>query len=423
VSSCLVAGSLAWTLVTPPPLCAQAQQQPAGQVAPVPAAVELDTQQKANQRLTEIARTARTPLHDYIVGRGDLVSVEVFDVPELTRDVRVSQTGTIGIPLVPVRLYVLGLTEMQVQQKISEILEANGLVSRPQVMVSVKEKRSKPIAVVGAVAHPMVYQADHPVTLIEVLAEAGGIANDAGDTVIITRPDVSDTNTSSAEPPEIGSEDPVPAGNPASEGTAVNTATSPSAQPKLAASPNSTPDQSQASQNTNSAQQPTSAATPPIVGAPDTNPLPTTITVNLSELLERGDTQNNIPLQAGDVVTVPHAGIVYALGAVSRPGGFVATNDRAQLSALKVLALAGGTTAVAKKDHAVIIRKDAAGKQLEIPVDLSKIVKRESEDVRLLPSDILYVPTSGAKATLIRAAEIAAIVGTAVLIYRVGQHN
>ena len=42
--------------------------------------------------------------------------------------------------------------------------------------------------------------------------------------------------------------------------------------------------------------------------------------MNLSELLERGDVQNNIALQGGDIVTVPHAGIVYALGAVLRPG-------------------------------------------------------------------------------------------------------
>lgn len=420
-----MAGSLALTPAVPLPLCAQTQQQPAGQVAPVPADVELDTQQKANQRLSEIARTARAPAHDYIVGRGDLVSVEVFDVPELTRDVRVSQTGTIGIPLIPVRLYVVGLTEMQVQQKISEILEANGLVSHPQVMVSVKEKRSKPIAVVGAVAHPMVYQADRPVTLIEVLAEAGGIANDAGDTVIITRPDVSGANAPSVEPPEIDSEEPIPATNPALGETAVQTGDTQSAQTSTPAvtAKSSTPGPGHALPAASSAPQQASAASPPVVGAPDTAPLPATITVNLSELLERGDTQNNIPLQAGDVVTVPHAGIVYALGAVVRPGGFVATNDRAQLSALKVLALAGGTTAVAKKDHAVIIRKDAAGKQLEIPVNLSKIVKRETEDVRLMPSDILYVPPSGAKATLIRAGEIAAIVGTAILVYRVGQRN
>ena len=55
-------------------------------------------------------------------------------------------------------------------------------------------------------------------------------------------------------------------------------------------------------------------------------------------------------------------------------------------------------------------------------MDLAKIVKRESEDVRLLPSDILYVPPSAGKAVLIRAAEIAAAVGTATAIYRIGNH-
>ncbi|HXT25453.1 MAG TPA: polysaccharide biosynthesis/export family protein [Candidatus Eisenbacteria bacterium] len=413
---CLMVGGLAWTLAQAPPICAQAQVQPQ-----IPAGPELETQQKTNQRILELSRSTHTPPHDYVVGRGDLVVVEVFDVPELTREVRVSQSGTIGIPLVPVRLYVVGLTEMQVQQKIAEVLEANGLVSHAQVLVSVKEKKSKPIAIVGAVAHPMVYQADRPVSLIEVLAEAGGISNDAGDTVIITRPEPVGSGVSpSAEPPEISSEDLAPAANPSSPPPAA----APRDQQKDSAGSSESANANQAAPvgNAKGQQEVPSAAVPPPVSASDATPLPTTITVNLAELLERGDLQNNIPLQAGDVVTVPHAGIVYALGAVARPGGFVATNDRAQLSTLKILALAGGTTAVAKRDQAVIIRKDSTGKQHEIPVDLAKIVKRESEDVQLKPSDILYVPPSAGKAVLIRAAEIAAVVGTAVAIYRIGNH-
>jgi len=415
-----VATVLAGALTAPPHGYAQNPQPSTGEVAPVPADVTLTTQQEANQRLVQLARTARAPFHDYVVGRGDTIAIEVFDVPELTRDVRVSQSGTIGIPLIPVRIHVAGLTELQVQRKVSEILEANGLVSHPQVLVSVKEKRSKPIAVVGAVSRPMVYQADHPVTLVEVLAEAGGIANDAGDRVIITRPDASQAILPDTEPPEIGPEDPIPATNPSSDEKAAapgSQETAPAAEPAPSAA-DSLPGQAPA----NPAQPSTGTATPPAIGAAEAAPPPTTITVNLSELLERGEIQNNIPLQAGDVVTVPHAGIVYALGAVARPGGFLATNDRAQLSTLKVLALAGGTTRVAQKDRAVIIRKDAAGKQTEIPVDLGKIVKRETEDVRLIPSDILYVPPSGTRAALIRVSEIALAATTAILIYRVAQY-
>ena len=387
---------------------------------PLSAQAPLETQQQTNDRIKWMSSNSVSPPHDYTVGRGDLIGVEVFDVPELSRELRVSQSGTIGMPLVPVRLYVSGLTEIQVQQKIAEVLEANGLVSHPQVMVSVREKRSKPITVVGAVAHPMVYQADRPVTLVQVLAEAGGISADAGDMVIITRVGAQEEKSGN-EPPEIGPEDSNPAGNPASPAPPV-------------ANPESTTNQNPAPQpvfpgpetaEKTMPQQPVAGAgaTPPPITASDTAPIPNTISVNLSELLERGDIQNNIPVQGGDVITVPHAGIVYALGAVQRPGGFVSTNDRAQLSTLKVLALAGGLTRIAKKDRAVIIRKDATGTQRSIPVDLGKIIHQESEDVRMMPSDILYIPDNMTKAVLIRASEIALQVGTALVIYRVGTGN
>jgi len=362
---CFVAATLLGILVLAPPTRAQAV---------------LETPQQTNERIKTLSVSSRTAQRDYVIGRGDVLAIEVFDVQELTREVRVSQTGTVGLPLVPVRLRMTGLTEVQAQQKIAEVLEANGLVSHPQVTVSVKEKKSKPITIVGAVAHPMVYIADRPVTLLEVLAEAGGIANDAGDSVIISRPDQS-VPGSTNDPPEIGPEDlfGVPAPPTASAGP--------------------------------------SAAAP--AGEPPA--LTNTITVNLNDLLETGDARNNMALQGGDIVTVPHAGIVYVLGAVSRPGGFVVTNDRAQLSTLKALALAGGLSPTAKKNQAVIIRKDMAGQQHQVVVDLGKILKQETEDVRLQASDVLYVPQSGSKQALLRAAEIGLGIGTAVAIFRIGR--
>ena len=138
----------------------------------------LETPQQANDRIHLMSASARLIPHDYVIGNGDLLDIEVFDVKELSREVRVSQSGSIGIPLVPVRLHVSGLTEVQAEQKIAEVLEANGLVSHAEVSISVKERKSKPITVVGAVEHAMVYQADRPVTLLEVLAEAGGVSNE-----------------------------------------------------------------------------------------------------------------------------------------------------------------------------------------------------------------------------------------------------
>ncbi|HEY1925168.1 MAG TPA: polysaccharide biosynthesis/export family protein [Candidatus Acidoferrum sp.] len=365
--------------------------------APSLRAQSVETSDKTNERLRAIAASSHTTAPtDYVIGPGDMVNVQVFDVPEMSRELRVSQTGTIGIPLVPVRLHIAGLTEIQTERKIQEVLEANGLISHPEVSVTVKEKKSRPITIVGAVAHPMVYEADRQVTLIDVLAQAGGITPDAGDHVIVTRPerdnlpDVSQVPQVVADAAQTDSSQEPPA---VSAGKAADTA--PSAAGTAAAPQEKAPDPSQV---------------PP--------PLGNTITVNLNQILETGDLASNIVIQPGDVVTVPHAGIVYVLGAVSKPGGYTVSNDRAQLSALKVLSLAGGLNRTAKSDHAVIVRKDGTGQQHEVEVDLKKVMKFEAEDVQLRPSDILYVPTSASKQTAIRIAELATAVGTAVLIYR-----
>src|SRR5882762_5608696 len=137
---------------------------------PSSAQTVVETSQQTNDRIRALSAASRAlPPHDYVIGNGDLLAVQVFDVLELSREVRVSKTGTIGIQLVPVRLHVAGLTEIQAQRKIAEVLESNGLVSHPDVSVTVKDRKSKPITIVGAVQHSMVYQADRQVTLIEVL--------------------------------------------------------------------------------------------------------------------------------------------------------------------------------------------------------------------------------------------------------------
>jgi len=380
---CLAPTALQMLLVLAPPSSAQQ--------------AVLETPQQVNDRIRSLSASARAMPHDYVIGNGDLLELEVFDVKELSRVVRVSQTGSIGIPLVPVRLHVAGLTEIQAEQKISEVLEANGLVSHAEVSVTVKERKSKPITVVGAVGHAMVYQADRPVTLLEVLAEAGGVANDAGDTVIVNRP-AQEVPFDSSEPPAIGPEDPAPAAaskGPVHEGSSQQSASSTAAASSASANP------------------------PASVDPPHLN---NTITINLNELMESGDATNNIILQAGDIVTVPHSGIVYVLGAVSRPGGFVLANDRGQLTTLKILALAGGLSPAAKRDHAVIVRKDNQGQQHEVAVNLKKVLERKEEDVQLQPSDILYVPNSPGRQAMIRALEFGVALGSGVALYRVAYH-
>ena len=187
---CVFAAAILASLV--PPLSVRAQ-------------TVIETPEQTNERIRSKSVDFRRPFHDYVLGSGDVISIQVFDVPELSRDVRISQSGTIGMPLVPVRLRVSGLTELQAEQKIEEVLVANGLVTHAQVNVAVKERKSNPITIVGAVVHPMVYQMDRQVTLLDALAEAGGISPDAGNTLIVTRPEAppaADAN----EPPAIGDE-------------------------------------------------------------------------------------------------------------------------------------------------------------------------------------------------------------------------
>jgi polysaccharide export outer membrane protein len=395
---CLVSTTLLGFLVLAPPTRAQAV---------------LETPQQTNDRIRELSAAARVEPHEYVIGNGDLISIDVFEVKEFSRDVRVSQTGTIGIPLVPVRLHIAGLTEIQAEQKIAEVLEANGLVSHPEVSVTVKERKSKPITVVGAVAHPLVFQADRQVSLLEVLAEAGGLANDAGDEVIVTRP-VPRMTFDESEPPPIGPADAAPANSQPIK---------PEAKPLAPAAPPSASPQSPATASPPELPPPNATQGKSINSTSSSpNPATDTITVNLYQLMEAGNTANNIQLQAGDVVTVPHAGIVYVLGAVTRPGGFVLTNDREQMSALKILALAGGYTNIAKTDHAVIIRKDAQGQQHEVALDLKKIQNRQAEDLTLQPSDILYVPQSGAKQAILRSVEFGIALGSGVALYRIAYH-
>jgi protein involved in polysaccharide export with SLBB domain len=292
------------------------------------------------------------------------------------------------------------------------VLEANGLISHPQVSVTVKEKKSKPITVIGAVNHPMVYHAERPVTLLEVLSEAGGIANDAGNTVIVTRaaPDpLSDQPAASAPPGTASSSPATPAAQASSGGTAAPATNFPVADEVASKSAPQNP-----------AEPPATAEDPNAKGVPP--PPPISITVNLNELLEKGDAKNNMLLEAGDIVTVPHAGIVYVMGAVDRPGGFVLSNDRAQMSTLKVLSLAGGLRRTAKSESAVILRKDGVtGEQRQVAVNLKKILDRQSEDVQLNPSDILFVPESSGKRAAIKMAEIALAVATASAVFRIAR--
>lgn len=146
-----------------------------------------NTSRQVNEKIQNLAAMDRVKAREVPVGTGDLLHIEVFDVPELTRDVRVGDTGEFSYPLIPGRISAVGLTPYQLEEKMQRLLIENGLVTHPQVSVFVKEQNSQGVSVVGAIQKPMVYQIVRPTTLLEILSNAGGISEDAGSTVIITR--------------------------------------------------------------------------------------------------------------------------------------------------------------------------------------------------------------------------------------------
>src|SRR5579863_1829935 len=86
---------------------------------------KLETPQQTNERIRQLAQQAGANSADTPVGSGDLLHIDVFDVPELSREVRVSDTGDISYPLIPGRIHVAGLTPFQVEEALEKLLVEN----------------------------------------------------------------------------------------------------------------------------------------------------------------------------------------------------------------------------------------------------------------------------------------------------------
>jgi len=122
----------------------------------------------------------------YALGADDQIVITALDLDEVTTKapIRIDSRGTINLPLVG-RIQAAGLTpeelETQIEKRLSSVLNA------PDVTVSLVEMRSQPISILGAVQSPGVHQIQGRKTLYEVISIAGGIRNDAGYQIKVTR--------------------------------------------------------------------------------------------------------------------------------------------------------------------------------------------------------------------------------------------
>ncbi len=123
---------------------------------------------------------------------------------------------------------------------------------------------------------------------------------------------------------------------------------------------------------------------------------------------------HSVLVHPGDKVMVPKAGVVYALGDFARPGGYVLSNNKGQLTALQMLSLAGGTPSSAVPSHARLIRKTGDGYS-ETRIQLSDMQKGKIPDILLQPDDMIFVPFSYLKNIATNSSQILAAAGAAAV--------
>jgi polysaccharide export outer membrane protein len=119
------------------------------------------------------------------IGAGDLVEMSVFDTPELSGKLRVSNTGDVILPLVGT-LHLQGLTAGEAQTLIRQKFIAGGFLKDPQVTVFISEYATQNVSVVGEVHKPGIYPAFGTHRLLDYLSLAGGLTPLAGTAIVIT---------------------------------------------------------------------------------------------------------------------------------------------------------------------------------------------------------------------------------------------
>jgi polysaccharide biosynthesis/export protein len=124
---------------------------------------------------------------DYVIKPEDVLDMYVYDVPELSREYIVSSAGNVTVPLLPQPVPAAGLSPNQLARALEQSFRQAGSLSRPQITVTVKQSRRSAVTVEGAVKSPQVVPVIGRTQLLSILSQCGGLADDHGSTVTISR--------------------------------------------------------------------------------------------------------------------------------------------------------------------------------------------------------------------------------------------
>ena len=264
---------------------------------------------------------------------GFLLSMDVYDAPELSTTLRIDSTGSVQVPMVgPVHIGDETLVEASAQ--IASLLRDKKILKDPQVNLDVVEYAGRNITVLGEVHNPGRLELLAPHRLDDVLAMAGGQTEYAGKTIDIRH----------------------------EQGTS-----------------------------------------------------PRSVEIHFSRGINDHVLSDTMVLP-GDTITVERAGIVYVLGGVSRPGGYI-MQEGGNLDLTQALSLAYGTTLNAAVGSMRLIRKQEDGRVEEMPIHYRAIVKGKEAPPKLEAEDVIYVPISKVK-TILSEGLVATGVNAAVIYGR-----
>jgi polysaccharide biosynthesis/export protein len=140
--------------------------------------------------------------------------------------------------------------------------------------------------------------------------------------------------------------------------------------------------------------------------------------IDVAAILAGSDTANNVELMPEDTISVSKARMVYVIGEVRKPGGYV-VKESTPMSVLTALSMAEGLSsrAAAKKSRILRLVEPGLPRQ-EILVDVPRILDGTAADMSLLPDDIIVVPNNIPKSAALRSLEVAIQIGTGVAIFR-----
>jgi polysaccharide export outer membrane protein len=140
----------------------------------------------AQQAASEKAKGEPAALRStYVLGPGDQILVHAVEAEEISdKPVRIGDDGFVRLALVG-RIRAGGLTLAQFESELIGSLKQ--YLRQPEVSVTISEFRSQPVSVIGKVRNPGVHQLEGNKTLVEMLSLAGGLADDAGPVIKVTR--------------------------------------------------------------------------------------------------------------------------------------------------------------------------------------------------------------------------------------------